>query len=121
MTTVQSTVDTLSAPENRRGAPVVVLLAAAAAGVLAAATIPLDRPGIGWLVMGVGVTVVTSVAVRALRPARRVHRLWAAATLALLAVGALRASEWLFVLCVLTACVTASLAMAGGRSEPPGW
>lgn len=36
---------------------------------------------------------------------------WSALALALLAVGALRASEWLFILCVLTAGVVASLAV----------
>jgi hypothetical protein len=41
---------------------------------------------------------------------------WAAATLALLAAGFVRASEWLFVSCVLAACVTGSLAVVGRRS-----
>ncbi|WP_244961936.1 DUF4153 domain-containing protein [Nocardia otitidiscaviarum] len=36
---------------------------------------------------------------------------WSALALALLAVGAFRASEWLFILCVLTAGVVASLAV----------
>jgi len=118
MTSTPSTVDTPSPPSapDRRGAPGVVLLAAAAAGLIAAITVPLDRPGVGWLIAGVGVAVVVGLAARALRPAGRVHRWWAVTTLALLAVGTFRASEWLFVLCVLTACVTSSLAMTGGRS-----
>lgn len=118
MTSTPSTVDTpppTSAPD-RRVAPGVVLLAAAAAGLIAATTVPLDRPGVGWLIAGVGVAAVVALAARALRPEGRVHRWWAVTTLALLAVGTFRASEWLFALCVLTACVTASLAMTGGRS-----
>ncbi|PKV81545.1 DUF4153 domain-containing protein [Nocardia fluminea] len=41
---------------------------------------------------------------------------WAAAALLLLGVGAVRAAEWLFVLCVLAACVAGSLAVMGRRS-----
>ncbi|MFG1607012.1 DUF4153 domain-containing protein [Actinoplanes sp. NPDC049265] len=41
---------------------------------------------------------------------------WAAATVALLAVGTLRAAPWLFALAVLTAVGTGALAVAGGRS-----
>jgi hypothetical protein len=42
--------------------------------------------------------------------------LWAVVGLGLLAVTALRAAEWLGVLCVLSAAVAGSLAVAGGRS-----
>ncbi|GAB2951409.1 DUF4173 domain-containing protein [Micromonospora polyrhachis] len=42
--------------------------------------------------------------------------IWAAATVALIGVGTVRAAGWLFVLCVLTAGVTACLAVTGGRS-----
>jgi hypothetical protein len=42
--------------------------------------------------------------------------LWGAATLALLAVGTLRAAGWLFALCLLTAMMTGCLAVTGGRS-----
>jgi hypothetical protein len=41
---------------------------------------------------------------------------WAAATIALLAAGFVRASGWLFVFCVIAACVTGSLAVVGRRS-----
>ncbi|MFI6569549.1 DUF4153 domain-containing protein [Nocardia fluminea] len=41
---------------------------------------------------------------------------WAAAALLLLGVGTVRAAEWLFVLCVLAACVAGSLAVMGRRS-----
>lgn len=93
----------------------VVVYAAAAAGLAAAVTVPVDRPGLGWLLAGLGATAAIAITVprtgsRPLRP------WWTLTSLALLAVGAVRASEWLFVLCVLTAAVTASLAVAGGRS-----
>ncbi|WP_446222805.1 DUF4153 domain-containing protein [Nocardia sp. IBHARD005] len=41
---------------------------------------------------------------------------WAAAAIALLGVGTVRAAEWLFVLCVIAACVAGSLAVLGRRS-----
>ncbi|SCL66061.1 DUF4153 domain-containing protein [Micromonospora yangpuensis] len=41
---------------------------------------------------------------------------WAGATLALVAVGPVRAAGWLFVLCLLAAVVTGTLAVTGGRS-----
>ncbi|WUR59922.1 DUF4173 domain-containing protein [Micromonospora chokoriensis] len=41
---------------------------------------------------------------------------WAAATIALVAVGTVRAAGWLFALCLLAAAVTGTLALTGGRS-----
>ncbi|MDG4778210.1 DUF4173 domain-containing protein [Micromonospora sp. WMMD961] len=41
---------------------------------------------------------------------------WVAATIALVAVGTVRAAGWLFVLCLLAAAVTGTLALTGGRS-----
>ncbi|MFG3639637.1 DUF4153 domain-containing protein [Micromonospora sp. NPDC047762] len=49
-------------------------------------------------------------------PGRAVQALWAAATVALVAVGTVRAAGWLFALCLLAAAVTAALAVTGGRS-----
>lgn len=46
---------------------------------------------------------------------------WSASALALLAVGAFRAAGWLFVLCVLAACVAGSLAAVGRRSANGVW
>jgi hypothetical protein len=113
--------------------PPVVLGTALATGVIAAATLPLDRPGIGWLVSGVAAAMATSVLARGNRldpnrpgpnrpgPAHRATRaervqraLWGTAAVALLAVGTVRAAGWLFVLCVMTACVAGSLAVGGG-------
>ena len=41
---------------------------------------------------------------------------WATAAIVLLGVGAVRAAGWLFVLCVIAACVAGSLAVLGRRS-----
>ncbi|MEE6309880.1 DUF4173 domain-containing protein [Plantactinospora veratri] len=41
---------------------------------------------------------------------------WAATTVALLGVGTIRAAGWLFVLCLLTSAVTATLTLTDGRS-----
>ncbi len=106
--------------------PAGVLPAAAVTGLVAAATVPLDRPGIGWLLTGsTAAAAVGVVHRRALRTAGAAHaqapnreRLWwAIAALALLAVGTLRAAGWLFVLCVAAAAVAGSLAVVGRRSE----
>jgi hypothetical protein len=42
---------------------------------------------------------------------------WTAATVALLGVGTVRAAGWLVMLCLATALLTGSLAVAGGRSS----
>ncbi|WP_280269768.1 DUF4153 domain-containing protein [Nocardia wallacei] len=114
--------------------PAGVSPAAGAAGVVAAVAIPVTRPGIGWLLAGFAAMVaVLAVDRRARREARAVPSAcatgfsrnssrswervwWTAATLALLAVGTFRAAGWLFALCVVAACVTASLAVVGRRS-----
>ncbi|MCG5463961.1 DUF4173 domain-containing protein [Micromonospora sp. MED01] len=49
-------------------------------------------------------------------PGRAEQAIWAAATVALTAVGTVRAAGWLFVLCLLAAAVTGTLAVTGGRS-----
>ncbi|MEU1982109.1 DUF4173 domain-containing protein [Nocardia sp. NPDC019395] len=109
--------------------PAGAVSAAGIAGLVAAATLPLDQPGIGWLLAGsaaaAAVTVVHRRARRAADPERRApagpgrgwERLWwAIAALALLAVGTFRAAGWLFVLCVAAAAVAGSLAVVGRRS-----
>ncbi|MGW0435324.1 DUF4153 domain-containing protein [Micromonospora sp. NPDC003197] len=152
-----------------------VLGAVAAAAAIGAVSIPLNRPGVGWLVGVVaGTAALTTAAVigrsrdnardevrnnsrdevrpegtgvpdqtrtdknrtepaktdqappgqqpSAAQPVVRRTRIgldrvvWAAATVALIGVGTVRAAGWLFVLCVLTAGVTACLAVTGGRS-----
>lgn len=111
-----------------------VLPAAGIAGLAAAATVPLDRPGIGWLLAGLAVAGAVSVVHhRARRAAQRERRQlpgagrnrerlwWTAAALALLAVGTFRAAGWLFVLCVAAAAVAGSLAVVGRRSARGVW
>ncbi|MBY8873671.1 DUF4173 domain-containing protein [Micromonospora sp. PLK6-60] len=49
-------------------------------------------------------------------PGRVTRLAWAAATLALLGVGAVRDAGWLFGLCLLAAAFTGALAVAGGRT-----
>ncbi|WIX83409.1 DUF4173 domain-containing protein [Amycolatopsis carbonis] len=96
-----------------------VLPAVAVAGVVTATLVPLDRPGIGWLLAALVVTaliVVVDRRARAEKTTRRASVAWAALALALVAVGAVRASEWLFGLCVVAALVAGSLAVVGPRS-----
>ncbi|HEX6358056.1 DUF4173 domain-containing protein [Actinophytocola sp.] len=102
--------------------PPSLLPAAAAAGLAAAVLLPLERPGVGWVLTGFAVVAAVVHTDRRSRPAdaprhfTRMSPVWAAATLALLAAGFVRASEWLFVFCVLAACVTGSLAVVGRRT-----
>ncbi len=102
--------------------PPSVLPAAVAAGLGAVVLLPLDRPGLGWVLTGLGVVAAVVYSDRRSRPAdtprhfTRMSPVWAAAALALLAAGFVRAAEWLFVLCVIAACVTGSLAVLGGRT-----
>ncbi|MGW6119163.1 DUF4153 domain-containing protein [Nocardia sp. NPDC055165] len=166
---------------QRVARPPGVLPAAALAGIIGATVIPLDRPGVGWLIAGTAIagalcvvdyrarsggpsseptsdsaptaetspapapsTPVPSAAdevstndaeplslsdAGALAPsnaddvvaASRAVSIgdrawWAAAAIVLLGVGTVRAAGWLFVLCVLAACVAGSLAVLGRRS-----
>ncbi|MEQ4300692.1 DUF4173 domain-containing protein [Plantactinospora sp. B6F1] len=138
-----------------------VLVGIGTAAAVAAVSLPLTRPGLGWLLAGVAgaaalVTAAwptarpvdtsgnarpTTTADRPATPADRpttaasqpattaasqpvggwrriggVRPFWAATTVALLGVGTIRAAGWLFVLCLLTSAVTATLTLADGRS-----
>ncbi|MFD9894118.1 DUF4153 domain-containing protein [Amycolatopsis sp. NPDC059027] len=102
--------------------PPAVLPAAAVAGLAAAILLPLGKPGIGWvltgLVLAAGVVVVDRRSREAGTPQHftKASAGWGLLALALLAVGAYRDSGWLFVLCVLAACLCGSLAVVGGRT-----
>lgn len=100
--------------------PPSMLPAAFAAGLCAVVLLPLDRPGLGWVLTGLAVVAAVGyVHKRSADTAphfTRMSPVWAIAALALLAAGFVRASEWLFVLCVIAACVTGSLAVVGRRS-----
>jgi hypothetical protein len=110
-----------------------VLLAVLAAAVLGAGSVTPDQPGLGWLLTGVAVAAVAMVAAvevrtragvevrtRAgveVRTRAAVERcLWAAAAIALLAVGTVRAAGWLYALCVPMAVICAVQALVGGAS-----
>ncbi|WP_308220982.1 DUF4173 domain-containing protein, partial [Micromonospora phytophila] len=49
-------------------------------------------------------------------PGRAVRLVWTTATIALVAVGSVRAAGWLFALCLIAATATATLAVTGGRT-----
>ncbi|MFI5610445.1 DUF4153 domain-containing protein [Amycolatopsis sp. NPDC051903] len=98
-----------------------VLPAAGVAGVAAAALVPLDRPGIGWVLAGLVVAAVLVLVDRRARTPETPKRgkatvAWAVLAVLLLGVGAVRTSEWLFVLCVVAAGVAGSLAVVGPRT-----
>jgi hypothetical protein len=102
--------------------PPTVLPAAAAAGLSAVVLLPTDRPGLGWVLTGLAVVAAVVYSDRRSRPAdtprhfTRMSPVWTATALALLAAGVVRASEWLFLLCVIAACVTGSVAVVGRRT-----
>jgi hypothetical protein len=99
-------------PGPLRPAQPIALGAAAVTGLVAAASVPLDRPGVGWMVAALAGTAALVTLSRNVQP------LWTAATVALLGVGTIRSAGWLFALCLLAATVTASLAVVRGRSAP---
>ena len=91
-------------------------IAAAVTGVLAAAFVPLGQLGVGWVLAGLvaAVAIVVSLWRRVSWSWERAA--WGIAALALLSVGALRAAEWLFALCLLGAAVAIVLALTNGRT-----
>ncbi|WP_203733129.1 DUF4153 domain-containing protein [Paractinoplanes durhamensis] len=118
-------------PGAARPATTATVAAVLLGAVVAAASLPLDRAGIGWLVaivagiVALGVSAIVpdrpsgAPAALVTRPTskRRLDRYaWAAATVALIAVGTFRSAGWLFALCLVTAVLTGALALAGGES-----
>jgi Domain of unknown function (DUF4173) len=124
-------------PGPGREAPQPVLVAVLIAGVVAAASLPWDGVGIGWFVTALAVASAVAATVAAYRPAVAepgnavdrpgaaeprsavdivVRISWAVATLALVAVSAVRAAPWLLALCLPTALITGAFAVAGGRT-----
>ncbi|MCE6998015.1 DUF4173 domain-containing protein [Saccharothrix sp. S26] len=83
-----------------------VLLTGTAGGIGAAVLLPLDEPGLGW--------ALTAILVFALL--RHVRPVWAVLSVALFAVGAFVAADWLFTLCAIAGCAAGSLAVTGGRT-----
>lgn len=123
-------------PGAGRQAGTAAVLSTLAGAAVVAAGVPLERPGVGWLLCGAAAAAALAVVVVAahrtacsgdegapeqggatVSPRWKVDQLfWAAATLALLAVATVRAADWLFPLCLLTAIATACLSVTGGRS-----
>ncbi|MGC9667112.1 DUF4153 domain-containing protein [Planosporangium sp. 12N6] len=94
-----------------------VLGAVLLAALLGAGTVTLDRPGLGWLLTGfavVAVVVATSVQFRVRLAVGR--WLWALAGIALLAVGTVRAADWLYLVCLPMAGLCAAQALVDGAS-----
>ncbi|MET9224801.1 DUF4153 domain-containing protein [Lentzea sp. NPDC003310] len=94
------------------GAPAKAMLAGLVAG-LGGAFLAVPNNGVGWFLAGlVGVGAVLFFAGKP-----TVERaLWLAAALAFLAMGFLRAAEWIFPLSLLASMLCGSIAMGGGRS-----
>ncbi len=95
--------------------------AALAGGIATAVALPLTKPGIGWLLIGIVITAAVAHAARfgekLENRADRVARIgWTLLALALLSVGVFLNAYWLFYICVLGAIGCASLAVAGGHS-----
>ncbi|WP_281690295.1 DUF4153 domain-containing protein [Pseudonocardia thermophila] len=97
-----------------------MVAAVAVVALTAAGALPEGRPGLGWLVLAL-VTVAAALAVdwrnRRITPA---GAWWTAAAVALAAVCAIRAAEWLGALCLLAALGSATLAVVG-RSGRGVW
>lgn len=96
-------------------------IAALVGGLATAIALPLSRPGIGWLLVGLVMTGAVWHAARfGPKPDTALERWirvgWAVLAVALLAVGTFRDAGWLFVFCVLGAVACGSLAVAGGHS-----
>ncbi|MFD9703225.1 DUF4153 domain-containing protein [Lentzea sp. NPDC059081] len=94
------------------GAPTRVLLVGLVAGLAGALLAPVNN-GIGWFLAGL--CGVGAVLFYAGRPTVE-RALWLAGALAFLAMGFLRAAEWIFPLSVLASMLCGSIAMAGGRT-----
>ncbi|WP_285645046.1 DUF4153 domain-containing protein [Lentzea sp. NBRC 102530] len=94
------------------GAPTKALVAGLVAG-LAGAFLAVPNNGVGWFLAGL--VGIGGVLFYAGRPTVE-RALWLAAALAFLAMGFLRAAEWVFPLSLMASMVCGSIAMAGGRT-----
>jgi hypothetical protein len=105
-------------------APRAAVLGVAVTALVAAVVLVLTRPGVGWPVVAVAVAgtalTVRRGSGRTPQPRhRRFERIgWAAATLLLVSVGALRDDGYLFLWCVCAALGCGSIALIGGRTLP---
>jgi hypothetical protein len=106
--------DTLWPGRDEAEVPVRLLLSCAGAAALGAAVVGTEHPGSGIALVGVVVLVLALAAPRT-RPSTT-QLLAAAGAVALLGVSAVRAAEWLDVLCLLGAVGLGSVAVLQGRS-----
>ncbi len=93
-------------------APAKVMVVGLVAGLAGAILVPANN-GIGWFLAGL--FGVGAVLYYAGKPSIE-RALWLAGALAFLAMGFLRAAEWIFPLCVLASFLCGSIAMAGGKT-----
>jgi hypothetical protein len=94
------------------GAPSKALVAGLVAG-LAGAFLAVPNNGIGWFLAGLA--GVGGVLFYAGKPTVE-RALWLAGALAFLAMGFLRAAEWVFPLSLMASMLCGSIAMAGGKT-----
>ncbi|GAA3449359.1 DUF4173 domain-containing protein [Dactylosporangium matsuzakiense] len=104
-------------PRLNPAASTTALGGALGAAIVAAVALPVDRPGLGWSIAGLGLLAPLAILL-ARKPgasagARIEGVLWCAAAMGLLSVGFFRAAGWLFALCAFTAF--GATAMAVGR------
>ncbi|GAA4244115.1 hypothetical protein GCM10022255_005900 [Dactylosporangium darangshiense] len=106
-------------PRREAAAGRAALYGALIAALAGAAAVPLDRPGIGWPIAGIGMLVPLVMLLARRRTGKSIEAfIWCAGALALLSVGFFRAAGWLFVLCALTAFGCVSLAVGLHRRVP---
>jgi hypothetical protein len=89
------------------------LAAIGVAGLAGATAMPTREAGVGFLVVAV---VCAACTWWVMGRVRLVSATWGLLSLALVAVTVTRDAGWLFLMCLMGACVAGSLAVAGGRS-----
>jgi hypothetical protein len=96
-------------------------LSALIGGVATAVALPLTKPGLGWFLVGLVITLAVAFAARfgpqPDKPAERYIRIgWAVLALGLLAIGTFLNAYWLVYIGILGAIGLFSLAVSGGHS-----
>jgi hypothetical protein len=94
-------------------APPLTLLAIGVAGLAGAIALPTQASGIGFFVVALA---CAGCAWTIKREVKLLPAAWAVLSLALVGVTVLRDAYWLYILCMIGACIAGSLAVAGGRS-----
>ncbi|MET7395440.1 DUF4153 domain-containing protein [Dactylosporangium sp. NPDC005572] len=105
-------------PERVPAATTAALVGGLVTAIVAAASVPLDRPGLGWPIAGLVMLVSLGVVLWTGGIGRVEATAWCVAALALLSVGAFRAAGWLFFLCLMAAFGCVALAVGRGRRVP---